>query len=161
MIFWGPSHKWLGSLLCISGRENVCVFVWGEGVGWLLTLIVILRVHVFACLCSNVYPRCVNHNWASTRVNLSSGVCEQQRRRPACAYAQSDQRLCRSYIGKYHVKTGYMRNFNFIASLCSWAGWFGFDLEQTPKTGFLASNPIYGSANGTFPGHTLLLLFSK
>ena len=31
--------------------------------------------------------------WASTRENLSSGCCEQQRRRPACAYAQSDQRL--------------------------------------------------------------------
>ena len=32
--------------------------------------------------------------WASSRENLSSGVCEQQRRRPACASAQSDQRLC-------------------------------------------------------------------
>ena len=34
------------------------------------------------------------HNWASTRENLSSGVCEQQRGRPACASAQSDQRFC-------------------------------------------------------------------
>ena len=34
---------------------------------------------------------------------LSSGVCEQQRRRPACASAQSDQRLCYSLIGKYHI----------------------------------------------------------
>ena len=31
--------------------------------------------------------------WASTRETLSSGVCEQDRRRPACASAQSDQRL--------------------------------------------------------------------
>ena len=31
--------------------------------------------------------------WASTRETLSSGVCEQHRRRPACASAQSDQRL--------------------------------------------------------------------
>ena len=30
---------------------------------------------------------------AATRENLSSAVCEQQRRRPACASAQSDQRL--------------------------------------------------------------------
>ena len=33
---------------------------------------------------------------ASTRANLSSGVCKQHRRRPACASAQSDQRLCYS-----------------------------------------------------------------
>ena len=32
--------------------------------------------------------------WASTRENLSSGVCEQHMRRPACASMQSDQRLC-------------------------------------------------------------------
>ena len=31
--------------------------------------------------------------WALVRENLSSGVCEQQRRRPACAYAESDQRF--------------------------------------------------------------------
>ena len=42
-------------------------------------------------------------NWASTRENLSSGVCEQHRRRPACASAQTDQRLCYSPIEKYHI----------------------------------------------------------
>ena len=31
--------------------------------------------------------------WALTRENLSSGVCEQHRRRPSYASAQSDQRL--------------------------------------------------------------------
>ena len=31
------------------------------------------------------------------------GICEQHRRRPACAYVQSDQRLCYSLFGKYHV----------------------------------------------------------
>ena len=31
--------------------------------------------------------------WTSTRETLSSGVCEQHRRRPACASVQSDQRL--------------------------------------------------------------------
>ena len=41
--------------------------------------------------------------WALMRENLSSGVCEQQRRRPACASAQSVQGLCYSLIGKYHV----------------------------------------------------------
>ena len=38
--------------------------------------------------------------WASSRENLSSEVCEQHRCRPACASAQSDQRLCYSHIGK-------------------------------------------------------------
>ena len=41
--------------------------------------------------------------WASSRQNLSSWVCEQQRRRPACASAQTDQRLCYSLTGKYHI----------------------------------------------------------
>ena len=31
------------------------------------------------------------------------GVCKQQRRRPACASGQSDQRLCFLLIGKYHI----------------------------------------------------------
>ena len=32
--------------------------------------------------------------WALSRENLSSEVCKQQRHRPACASAQSDQLLC-------------------------------------------------------------------
>ena len=32
-------------------------------------------------------------------------VCGQQRRRPACASPQSDQCLCYSLIGKYHILT--------------------------------------------------------
>ena len=44
-----------------------------------------------------------NSNWASSRENLSSEVREQQRRRPACASAQSDQRLCYSLFGKHHI----------------------------------------------------------
>ena len=37
------------------------------------------------------------------QVNLSSGVCEQHRGRPAWASAQSDQRLCYLRFGKYHI----------------------------------------------------------
>ena len=47
--------------------------------------------------------RMVSYMRASTRENLSSGVCEQHSRRPACASAQSDQRLCYSLVRKYHV----------------------------------------------------------
>ena len=41
--------------------------------------------------------------WASTLENLSSVVFEQQRCRPACASAQSDQRLGCSLFGKYQI----------------------------------------------------------
>ena len=41
--------------------------------------------------------------WDSSRENLSSGGCEQHGRRPACASAQSNQRLCYSLFGKYHM----------------------------------------------------------
>ena len=40
---------------------------------------------------------------APTRENLSSEVYEQQRRRPACACAQSDQHLCYSLIRTYDI----------------------------------------------------------
>ena len=41
--------------------------------------------------------------WTSTPKNLSSVVFEQQRRRPACASAQSDQRLCYSLVASTNV----------------------------------------------------------
>ena len=41
--------------------------------------------------------------WASPLENLSSGVSEQHRRRAAWASAQSDQRLCYSLFGKFHM----------------------------------------------------------
>ena len=44
-------------------------------------------------------------NWASTRENRSSVVCEQHRRRPACACAQSAQRLRYSRFRMYNIST--------------------------------------------------------
>ena len=41
--------------------------------------------------------------WASSRENQSSGVCEQQSRRTASASALTDQRLCYSLTGMYHI----------------------------------------------------------
>ena len=68
--------------------------------------------------CTKTHLECFSLIVAPTRENLSSWVCEQQRRRPACASAQTDQRLCYSLIGKYHILTCYKRNFNFLDSLC-------------------------------------------
>ena len=46
-------------------------------------------------------------------------ACEQHRRRPVCAFAQSDQRLCYSYVsGMYISQCSAMQNFNVLASLC-------------------------------------------
>ena len=51
----------------------------------------------------NTKSRGIFNIWASTLGNLSSGVGKQQRRRPACASAQSDQCLCYWLIGKYPI----------------------------------------------------------
>ena len=74
--------------------------------------------------------------WASTRENLSSGVCKQHRRRPACVSAQSDQRLCYSLFRKYHMQTCYRWNFNFLASLCNWGDWFETHFVGHPEDRF-------------------------
>ena len=42
--------------------------------------------------------------WDSMRDNLSSEVCEQHRRRPACASTLSDRRICDSlFFVNYHM----------------------------------------------------------
>ena len=63
-------------------------------------------------------------------------ICEQQRRRLACASVQSDQRLCCSLPGKYNPSTCYSRNFKNLASLCSCAGRFESYLVANPKDWF-------------------------
>ena len=68
--------------------------------------------------------------------NLSSGVCEQHRRRPSCASVQFDQRLCYLLIGKYHIQTCYKLKFNSKASLCSWAGRYEFHFFGNPEDRF-------------------------
>ena len=43
------------------------------------------------------------HICALSRENMSWRVYEQHRRRSACAFLKSDQRLCYSFLGKYHM----------------------------------------------------------
>ena len=62
--------------------------------------------------------------------------CEQHRRRPACAFAQSDQRLCYSRFRKYHIWDCYKRDFIFLAILCCWAGWFESHFVGHPEDRF-------------------------
>ena len=65
-------------------------------------------------------------------------TCEQQRHRPDCAFAKSDQRLLYLLSGKYNSSVRPMKTFNTLASLCSWAGLFRLTRSETSKTGFLA-----------------------
>ena len=60
-------------------------------------------------------------------------ACEQQRRRPACASAQADQRLCWLFSVKGCSWSNYMRNFSIPASPCSWEDWIQHDLIVDPK----------------------------
>ena len=58
--------------------------------------------HLFSTTSKDATLR-VSLIWAGTRENLSSGVWEQQRCRPACASLQFDHCLCHFLIGKYHT----------------------------------------------------------
>ena len=51
-------------------------------------------------------------------------ICEQQRRRSACASAQSDQRLCFSLLRWFNTSRFYSRNFKTLASFCGCADRF-------------------------------------
>ena len=79
-----------------------------------------------------------NNKWATPWENVSYVICEQQRRRSACASAQSDQRLCCSLLRWYDISRFYSRNFKSLASCCSWGGpvwvWPG---RKLPKIRFL------------------------
>ena len=78
----------------------------------------------------------VNHICASTKENLSSGVCKQQRRRPACACVQSDQHLVIRLFESTITKLATSKTSVFLASLCSLAGWFENSLVGNPEDRF-------------------------
>ena len=80
--------------------------------------------------------------WTSTRENLSSGVCEKQRRRPACASAQSDQRLCYSLSGEHSSQACSMQNFTFLASLCSLGDCFESHFVGKPEYRFCRNEAL-------------------
>ena len=63
----------------------------------------------------------------------------QHRRRPACAYAQTDQHICYSLFRKDHICTCYKRIFNFLVSLCSWRDWFESSLIENREDRFSGS----------------------
>ena len=74
--------------------------------------------------------------WASTPENLSSEVCEQQRAQTSLRICAVWLAPCYSLIIKYHIKTCHERDFIFLASLCSWAGWFESHFFENPEDRF-------------------------
>ena len=65
-----------------------------------------------------------NIKWAGRWENVSYVICEQQRRRSACASAQSEQRFCRSLLRYYNISRFYNRDFKTPAGFCGCAGRF-------------------------------------
>ena len=63
-------------------------------------------------------------------------ICEQQRRRPACASAQSDQRHYCSLPRWYNISSFYIRNFKPLAGFCGCAGRFVSYLVGNPEDRF-------------------------
>ena len=63
---------------------------------------------------------------------MSYAICEQQRCRSACAFAQSDQHLCCLLPRLYNMYTCSVQSFKILASFCSWEGWFEFYLVENP-----------------------------
>ena len=63
-------------------------------------------------------------------------ICEQQRRRSACASAQSDQRLCYSLPRSCNTSSFYIQNFKTLASICGCADQFEPYLVANPEDRF-------------------------
>ena len=61
-------------------------------------------------------------------------ICEQQRRRSACASARSDQRLCYSLPRQYNTSSFYVRNFKLV-SVAEETG-LSLTWSQTPEDRF-------------------------
>ena len=57
-------------------------------------------------------------------INPVYAICEQQRRRSACASAHSDQRLCCSLPRSDNTSSFYIRKFKSLPSFCGCAGRF-------------------------------------
>ena len=73
------------------------------------------------------------YKWAWSYENVPYTICEQQRRRSACASAQFDQHLCCSLLRQYDMYTCYIQSLKILASFCSWADWFEPNLVESPR----------------------------
>ena len=63
-------------------------------------------------------------------------ICEQQRRRSTCAFAQSDQRLYCSLFRLYNISSLHTCNFMTLAGFFSSSGGFESYLVENPENRF-------------------------
>ena len=70
------------SMFCITIKSEAFALLMGNNI-FCINNKMIMYVYINVVHLSQVF---VSYAWASARENLSSWVCEQQRRRPACAY---------------------------------------------------------------------------
>ena len=80
--------------------------------------------------------------WASTQENLSSGVCEEQRRRPACQSAQTDQLLLFLLLESITSRFAMREILIFYLEPVPEQAGLNLILSETQKTGFLPRRPI-------------------
>ena len=89
--------------------------------------------------------------WAEPWENVSYVICEQQRRRSACASAQSDQRLCCLLLRQYNISRFYSRNSKTLASFYGCADRFVSGLFGNCRRHILWCRGSYGFSINTFP----------
>ena len=94
-------------------------------------------------LISTLTMRCYGSVCLSWNYNMSHfmrkpvyAICEQQRCRSACAYAQSDQHLCCSLPRWYNNSSFYIRNLKPLPSFCGCTGRSESTLVANPKDRF-------------------------
>ena len=75
--------------------------------------------------------------------NAVFAICVQQRRRSACASAQSDQHLCYSLLRWCNTSSFHIQNFKPLAILCRWDGQFETYRDADPKDRFSHEANIY------------------
>ena len=98
-------YHWTGIpfLLIISWATSFCFVKTWYALNWYAEVLCTSSDSTFVFSLKKVANKIQCIIWASNRENQSSGVYHQQRCRPACPSAQSDQRLCHSLVGKYHI----------------------------------------------------------
>ena len=99
---------------------------------WFITNRMLLKLHVTIVRQINAL---IGHMSHVMRKPVYA-ICEQQRRRSACASAQSDQHLCCSLPRQYNVSSFYIRNFKPLASFFGCTGRFESYLVKNPEDRF-------------------------
>ena len=91
------------------------------------------------CLNAHIYT----YNMSHVMRKPVFAICAQQRRRSACAFAQSDKRICYLLSKQYNTSSFYFRNFKSLPSFC---GCLSLPWSQTPKTDFLVARRNYNTS---------------